>query len=142
MYTCELFALILLQIMSLTSAFRATGSRMLSSRLPALSMSSRYISMQGTRVKVKKIFESSDMLGKEIVVKGWVKTLRDQKNFAFIEVNDGSTLSGIQAVVDASIPTFDEIKKCEIYYVLNRIHTVLILQPFPSHFLDSQLAQQ
>jgi aspartyl/asparaginyl-tRNA synthetase len=105
-------------------------------------MSSRYISMQGTRVKVKKIFESSDMLGKEIVVKGWVKTLRDQKNFAFIEVNDGSTLSGIQAVVDASIPTFDEIKKCEIYYVLNRIHTVLILQPFPSHFLDSQLAQQ
>jgi len=142
MYTCELFALILLQIMSLTSAFRATGSRMLSSRLPALSMSSRYISMQGTRVKVKKIFESSDMLGKEIVVKGWVKTLRDQKNFAFIEVNDGSTLSGIQAVVDASIPTFDEIKKCEIYYALNRIKTVLILQPFPSHFLDSQLAQQ
>lgn len=65
------------------------------------------------RLKVKKIFESEagSILGKSVVVKGWVKTIRDQKNFAFIEVNDGSSLSGIQAVADAGIPSYSEISR-------------------------------
>ena len=34
-----------------------------------------------------------------VVVKGWVRTIRKQKTLAFVEVNDGSTLSGIQCVL-------------------------------------------
>ena len=31
---------------------------------------------------------------------GWVRTRRDSKNVSFIEINDGSTLKGLQAVLD------------------------------------------
>mmetsp|Transcript_3966 Transcript_3966/g.10798 ORF Transcript_3966/g.10798 Transcript_3966/m.10798 type:complete len:555 (-) Transcript_3966:3330-4994(-) len=34
-----------------------------------------------------------------VAVKGWVRTLRKQKTTAFVEVNDGSSLSGIQCVL-------------------------------------------
>ena len=63
------------------------------------------------RVKVKKIIEGDDVLGKVVVVKGWVRTVRDQKKFAFIEINDGSTLTGIQAVAEAEIDSYSEIAK-------------------------------
>lgn len=34
-----------------------------------------------------------------VVIKGWVRTVRKQKTLAFVEVNDGSNLSGIQCVL-------------------------------------------
>jgi asparaginyl-tRNA synthetase len=37
--------------------------------------------------------------------------VRDQKKFSFIEINDGSTLTGIQAVAEAEIDTYSEIEK-------------------------------
>mmetsp|Transcript_31680 Transcript_31680/g.48222 ORF Transcript_31680/g.48222 Transcript_31680/m.48222 type:complete len:545 (-) Transcript_31680:207-1841(-) len=39
-----------------------------------------------------------------VVVKGWVRTIRKQKTLAFVEVNDGSNLGGIQCVLP-----FDQI---------------------------------
>lgn len=45
----------------------------------------------------------------EATVRGWVRTVRDQKSFAFIEVNDGSTLGNLQVIVDASIPDYSEV---------------------------------
>ncbi len=40
-----------------------------------------------------------------LTVEGWVRTKRDSKNVCFLEINDGSCLKGIQAVVDkASFP--------------------------------------
>lgn len=51
------------------------------------------------RLKVKKILDSDEtIVGRKVLVQGWVRTLRDQKNFSFIEINDGSTLTGIQTV--------------------------------------------
>ena len=39
----------------------------------------------------------------EIVrAEGWVRTKRDSKNVSFIEINDGSCLKGLQAVIDRS----------------------------------------
>jgi hypothetical protein len=34
-----------------------------------------------------------------VTVKGWVRTVRKQKTLAFVEVNDGSNLGGIQCVL-------------------------------------------
>jgi asparaginyl-tRNA synthetase len=34
-----------------------------------------------------------------VAIKGWVRTVRKQKTLAFVEVNDGSSLSGIQCVL-------------------------------------------
>ncbi len=62
------------------------------------------------RRKIKEIKENSgEWVGKEIHVKGWVRTLRNQKNFAFIEVNDGSTLSGLQVVADHQLPDYEKL---------------------------------
>ncbi|MCF0174052.1 MAG: asparagine--tRNA ligase [Bacteroidales bacterium] len=44
--------------------------------------------------------------GREVVVKGWVRTKRGNKNVAFIALNDGSTINNIQIVADPS--AFDE----------------------------------
>lgn len=50
--------------------------------------------------KIKKI-QPSD-IGKTLTICGWIRSVRDQKNFAFIEINDGSTLASLQIVADAS----------------------------------------
>ena len=47
---------------------------------------------------------SDDMVGKEVIVKGWCRTVRDQKAFSFIEVNDGSLPKGIQVVGSVCSP--------------------------------------
>lgn len=40
-------------------------------------------------------------VGDVVQLRGWVRTVRAQKDLSFVEVNDGSSLSGIQAVVTA-----------------------------------------
>ena len=57
------------------------------------------------RTKIIDALQSSDY-GKDICVKGWVRTHRSSKAVDFIALNDGSTIKNIQIVVD---PTkFDE----------------------------------
>jgi len=47
-----------------------------------------------------------------ITVKGWVRTKREQKEFSFIEVNDGSSMAGLQVVVNQDVPGYaDTIKR-------------------------------
>ncbi|MBP9841678.1 MAG: asparagine--tRNA ligase [Simkaniaceae bacterium] len=43
-------------------------------------------------------------VGHRITIQGWVRTCRPQKNLTFVEINDGSTLSNFQAVIDACDP--------------------------------------
>ncbi len=52
---------------------------------------------------------SSDLIGGEVNVKGWVRTRRGNKNVAFIAVNDGSVIHSIQVVVDVQSFGNDEI---------------------------------
>jgi asparaginyl-tRNA synthetase len=61
------------------------------------------------RTKIKDI--STSHLGHPLKICGWVRTVRDQKNFAFIEVNDGSTLAGIQVVAENSLPGYADLMK-------------------------------
>ena len=42
-------------------------------------------------------------------MKGWVRTRRDSKGFSFLEMNDGSCLANLQAVVDAGTPGVDQL---------------------------------
>ncbi|RYD34487.1 MAG: asparagine--tRNA ligase [Verrucomicrobiaceae bacterium] len=46
-----------------------------------------------------------------ITVCGWVRTKRDSKAFSFLEINDGSCLRGIQAVVDAGVPGSEDLPR-------------------------------
>ncbi|MCC5637436.1 asparagine--tRNA ligase [Nostoc sp. CHAB 5844] len=46
-----------------------------------------------------------------LVVQGWVRTKRDLKGFAFIEVNDGSSLANLQVVINQDLPDYEAILK-------------------------------
>lgn len=64
------------------------------------------------RTKIKQILHAKhpeSLIGNEIKAAGWIRTVRDQKSFAFIELNDGSTLSNLQIVLDASIPDYSQL---------------------------------
>mmetsp|Transcript_6981 Transcript_6981/g.20402 ORF Transcript_6981/g.20402 Transcript_6981/m.20402 type:complete len:515 (-) Transcript_6981:125-1669(-) len=64
------------------------------------------------RFRVREVMDADeDILDKEVLIRGWCRTVRNQKSFAFIEVNDGSSVKGLQAVVDADVPTFGEVDK-------------------------------
>ena len=54
------------------------------------------------RTEIKQLFapEGQQLIGTDVVVKGWVRTKRGNKNVAFIALNDGSTINNIQVVVD------------------------------------------
>lgn len=65
------------------------------------------------RMKIKQIKYSipgtPSLLGQQVTVKGWVRTVRNQKTFSFIEVNDGSTLSNLQVIANPDIPNYEKI---------------------------------
>ncbi len=57
------------------------------------------------RIKIKELL-ASPKIGSDVIVKGWVRTKRGNKNIVFIALNDGSTINNIQVVADNA--KFDE----------------------------------
>ena len=66
--------------------------------------------------------------GKSVKIGGWIRTVRDSKAFAFIELSDGSTVKPIQIVMDSETKCFEEAKK---YNVGSAIYAegVIVLTP-------------
>ena len=62
--------------------------------------------LSGGRTKIAELLLSTTAIGTEVVVKGWVRTKRGNKNVAFIALNDGSIIHNIQIVADVN--KFDE----------------------------------
>ncbi len=48
---------------------------------------------------------------KEVRIEGWIRTIRDSKNFGFIELNDGTYLKNVQVVFENNLSNFDEVRK-------------------------------
>lgn len=44
-----------------------------------------------------------------VTIKGWVRTKRELKGFAFMEVNDGSSLQSLQVVINTDFPNYAEL---------------------------------
>ncbi|HTL88136.1 MAG TPA: asparagine--tRNA ligase [Leptolyngbya sp.] len=42
-----------------------------------------------------------------VMIQGWVRTKREQKGFSFIEVNDGSSMAGLQVVINQDVPDYE-----------------------------------
>ena len=65
------------------------------------------------RVKIAQIFaDPSVFAGKSITVCGWVRTVRDMKNFGFIELNDGSNFKPLQVVfAREQLDNYEEIAR-------------------------------
>jgi asparaginyl-tRNA synthetase len=58
--------------------------------------------MKSKRTKIKELMMQSPT-GQEVVAMGWVRTRRESKNVVFVALNDGSTLSNLQIVMDPSL---------------------------------------
>ena len=64
---------------------------------------------------VKTLYrETEKCINQEIEISGWVRKIRSQKNFGFIEINDGSFFKGVQIVFDTNLPNFDEVSRLSI----------------------------
>jgi len=62
------------------------------------------------KTSVKELKANHQSLeGKEVTIQGWIRTNRFQKQFGFIDLNDGSTLSNLQVVYDASLANFEDV---------------------------------
>lgn len=46
-----------------------------------------------------------------VTIQGWVRTKREQKEFCFVEVNDGSSMVGLQAILNPTLPDYAETVK-------------------------------
>ena len=53
-------------------------------------------------------------LNKDIEIQGWIKNHRKQKEFGFIDFNDGTYFKNLQVVYDNTLSNFDEIAKLHI----------------------------
>ena len=62
---------------------------------------------------VKDLFEKN-IKNKEVTVSGWIRNHRKQKEFGFIDFNDGTYFKNLQIVYDNSLDMFDEIQKLHI----------------------------
>lgn len=60
------------------------------------------------RTKINNLLRLAQSPG-DVLVKGWVRTKRDSKEFSFMEINDGSCLSNIQAIADKGLINYAEI---------------------------------
>lgn len=62
---------------------------------------------------VSQLYASPDAyFDKQITVCGWVRTIRDSKNFAFVELNDGSHFKSLQIVLESSrLVNYEQIVK-------------------------------
>lgn len=59
------------------------------------------------RTKIRQLTNAD--IGKEVTVKGWIKTFRESKSCAFIALNDGSTFASLQIVLDAEMPHYEQL---------------------------------
>ncbi len=67
------------------------------------------------RIEIKHLNETyKDLTGTEVQICGWVRTIRDNKNFGFIEINDGSFFKNLQVVFDKSLDNYSEISRLNI----------------------------
>jgi asparaginyl-tRNA synthetase len=71
--------------------------------------SAKIESKRPMRIKINRL--KHETVGNTYTIKGWVKTVRDQKTFCFLSLNDGSDLSGIQVVADSGLENYSEILK-------------------------------
>ena len=49
--------------------------------------------------------------GEQVTAQGWVRSKRDSKSFSFLDVNDGSSMNGLQVIVDDTVPDYADLMK-------------------------------
>ncbi|WP_099238650.1 asparagine--tRNA ligase [Synechococcus sp. BDU 130192] len=61
-------------------------------------------------MRIKEILNTA-AINSTITAEGWVKTKRELKGFSFIEISDGSTMNGLQVIIDGNLADYEAIIK-------------------------------
>lgn len=78
---------------------------------------------------IRELFKRYNELdGKTVEVQAWIKNLRAQKEFGFIEINDGSFFSSVQVVYDNTLENFERVSKLYLSASI-RVKGKLVLTP-------------
>ena len=81
------------------------------------------------KISVRELQSQAEKLQNEIVlIQGWIRTNRDQKEFGFINLNDGSTVNNVQIVYDKTLDNFDLVSKYRVGCALN-VYGKVVLTP-------------
>ena len=66
-------------------------------------------------VDLRDLFNNyENYINQDVKVEGWIRNHRKQKQFGFIDFNDGTYQTNLQVVYDDSLANFDEISKLHI----------------------------
>jgi asparaginyl-tRNA synthetase len=71
-----------------------------------------------------------------VTVQGWVRTKRELKEFAFIEVNDGSSMANLQVILNQDIPDYEELLKKLNTGASVEISGTLVASPAPRQRIE------
>ena len=82
------------------------------------------------RQHIAGIYASPETFGGQtLTVCGWARTIRDMKNFGFIELNDGSCFKSLQVVLErGKLENYDEIARQNVGAAFI-VHGELVLTP-------------
>ncbi len=89
-------------------------------------------------IHIKELFKNSkNYYNKSITVCGWVRSIRNSKNFGFIVINDGTFFEHLQIVYDSSLDNLEQIRHLNVGAALiitgQFIATPDAKQPFELH---------
>lgn len=66
-------------------------------------------------IKIRDLYTKTiEYKDKEISTCGWVKSIRDSKNFGFVTISDGTFFTPLQVVIHSDMPNYNEIVKLNV----------------------------
>ena len=78
---------------------------------------------------IRELYKSyKELDGKTVEVQAWIKNLRAQKEFGFIEINDGAFFNSVQVVYDNTLENFERVSKLYLSASI-RVKGKLVLTP-------------
>ncbi|MBN2605040.1 MAG: asparagine--tRNA ligase [Bacilli bacterium] len=87
------------------------------------------------KTTVKDLYSRfEEFSGKEITLFGWIRNNRAQKEFGFINLNDGTFFETIQVVYEDAMENFKEIQKFRVGSALQVKGTILVTPSMPQPF--------
>lgn len=80
------------------------------------------------KVIVSQLYDKiNQYTDKEILVKGWIKTIRNSKTVGFIEVNDGSCFKNLQVIFEENkLSNYKEIAKLNVGSAIKILGNIII----------------
>ena len=76
-----------------------------------------------------------------VKIQGWVRTKRELKSFAFMEVNDGSSMANLQVVLNPDVPDYENLLKQLNTGTSVEVEGVLVPSPGKGQRIEMQASQ-